>query len=182
MSLDDLRPALADVARDGDVGKLLDVVRGDHDVYDVAGQAREWSEGSEVDDLRDELKDAENARNEAIEKLEAEERAHDETKSELQEQIDDLKGENDALEEEIREIRNAQNNGEPLPPPRPPPSPVNVGLVVAQKMADLLTEIGKRYQQAALKAGRRTAAGKAASALAFELLSAAEVERAKIPR
>lgn len=178
MSLDDLRPALADVARDGDVGKLLDVVRGDHDVYDVAGQAREWSKGAEVDDLRDELKDTEDARDEAIEELEAEERAHDETKSKLQEQIDNLKRENDDLEEEIREIRKAQNNGEPLPPPRPPPSPV----IVAQKMADLLTEIGKRYQQAALKAGRRTAAGKAASALAFELLSAAEVERAKIPR
>jgi hypothetical protein len=178
MSLDDLRPLLANVARDGDVGVLLDLVAGDLDIYDAHGQARAWSEGSEVDDLKQELKDAEAGREEAEEKLEAEEAAHAETKA----TIAGLESERDGWEGECILLRAAEKNGEPLPPPRPPPSPVNVGLVVAQKMADLLTEIGKRYQQAALKAGRRTAAGKAASALAFELLSAAEVERAKIPR
>lgn len=178
MSLDDLRPLLANVARDGDVGVLLDLVAGDLDVYDAHGQARAWSEGSEVDDLEQELKDAEAGREEAEEKLEAEEAAHAETKA----TIAGLESERDGWEGECILLRAAEKNGDPLPPPRPPPSPVDVKIVVAQKMADILSDLGKRYQQAAHKAGGRTAAGKAASALAFELLSAAETERAKIPR
>lgn len=178
MSLDDLRPLLANVARDGDVGVLLDLVAGDLDVYDAHGQARAWSEGSEVDDLKQEVKDAEAGREEAEEKLEAEEAAHAETKA----TIAGLESERDGWEGECILLRAAEKNGEPLPPPRPPPSPVDVKIAVAQKMADFLSDLGKCYQQVAVKAGGRTAAGKAASALAFELLSAAETERAKIPR
>lgn len=178
MSLDDLRPLLANVARDGDVGVLLDLVAGDLDIYDAHGQARAWSEGSEVDDLKQELKDAEAGREEAEEKLEAEEAAHAETKA----TIAGLESERDGWEGECILLRAAEKNGEPLPPPRPPPSPVDVKIAVAQKMADFLSDLGKCYQQVAVKAGGRTAAGKAANALAFELLSAAETERAKIPR
>ena len=176
MSLADLAPLLADVARDGDVGALLDVVRGDHDVYDVAGQARAWSEGSEVDDLKQEIKDAEAAREEACDRFQEEEDAHDDTKA----QLGAAEAERDSWEQECRELRAAAQNGEPLPPPRSAPSPVDVGIVVAQLLAERLLALSAHYGAEANKAGRRTAAGKAADKLADDLCAASLRERRRV--
>jgi hypothetical protein len=173
--LADVAALLADVARDGDVGALLDLVRGDHDVYDVEGQARAWSEGSEVDDLEQEIKDAKTDRDEAVEKFETEEAAHEETKADLAEARATVEG----LEEEIEAIRQAQRDGEPLPPPRPAPPPVDVGVVAAQALAERLLALSAHYGAEANKLGRRTAAGKAADKLAVDLCSAAGRERRK---
>ncbi len=175
MSLDDLRPLLANVARDGDVGVLLDLVAGDLDIYDARGQAHAWFEDSEVDDLKQELKDAEAGREEAEEKLEAEEAAHAETKA----TIAGLESERDGWEGECILLRAAEKNGEPLPPPRPPPPPVDVKIVVAQKLAEALDEL---RQELTLSTGygSRTAAGKAARALAQRLSDRSATERKKV--
>lgn len=189
MSLDELRPLLVDVVRYDEADELLLLLREiaeqngqraniECSLLEAVGDMKVTEDGSTLDELKEQVVELSKEVEHVEEERDTEKEEHDETKEELEKanlRIDELK-------EEIADMRRAQANGEPLPPPRPEPPPVDVKLVVAQKMADALTEIGVRYQQAALKAGGRTAAGKAANALAFELRSAAETERAKIPR
>lgn len=176
MIADETLALLRDVARDGDVAALLQALAENGDPYDVKGQINDFEDlANELDELRDEVKANELAVTEAEEKLEAEEDAHRDTKAELR-----LTERNLArLELEIDAIRRAEEAGTPLPPRS---EPVEVKLLVAQKLAEALDEVGQALALVGAKAGPRTAAGKAARETAQRLFDRSRVERSKVAR